>query len=165
MSDSGGTEGDQTNSKLENELTAQNQRGVVVIPTAFVNSAAIRGALNVGNVFQAICAGYLEGTAPAACGKCSGCPDIVSCVENGKCGHHAGSGGGVSKSFFATSMFLVVGAFTALAAWHYKRTRDEMRDQVRGILAEYMPLEDQDKGMNGSPMDFARGGATASLIS
>jgi hypothetical protein len=38
-----------------------------------------------------------------------------------------------------------------------------MREQVRGILAEYMPLEDQDDGT--SPMDFARRGGSASLIS
>jgi hypothetical protein len=66
--------------------------------------------------------------------------------------------------FFVSSMFIVVGAFAALGVWHYKRTRDEMREQVRGILAEYMPLEDHD-GMMGSPMDFANGGASRSLIS
>ena len=41
-----------------------------------------------------------------------------------------------------------------------------MREQVRGILAEYMPLEDSGDGaMNGSPMDFARGGGSTGLIS
>jgi hypothetical protein len=173
MVDSGGTEGDTTNSKLESELTAQTQRGVVVIPTAFVNTAAIRGALNVNNVFTAICSGYVDGTTPAACMTCGGCPDPISCVANGACmnGNARGSSGngGISTSFFMISMLLVVGFFTALGAWHYKRTRDDMREQVRGILAEYMPLEDNDLMMDsrkGSPMDFAHSnGVTASLIS
>ena len=68
------------------------------------------------------------------------------------------------------SMLTVVSLFTALGVWHYKRTREDMREQVRGILAEYMPLEDNEDGrMNGkigSPMDFAHGGGvTTSLIS
>jgi len=170
MVDSGGTTNDQTNSKLDYELSAQEQRGVVVIPTAFVNSAAIRGALNVNNIFTAICSGYLAGTTPAACQFCAGCVDPIQCVKKGRC-EAAGSnsnGGGVSSGFFAFSMLTVVAGFTALGAYQYKKTREDMRDQVRGILAEYMPLEDNDGGgsmMNGSPMDFAHGGATSSLIS
>ena len=67
-------------------------------------------------------------------------------------------------------MLAVVGAFGSIGVWHYNKTRNDMRDQVRGILAEYMPLEDQDGGggmMNGmmkSPMDFTQGGQTTSLI-
>ena len=173
MMDSGGTEGDQVNSKLQNELTAQEQRGVVVIPTAFVNSAAIRGALNVGNIFTAICAGYLDGTTPSACMYCAGCQNPITCVKNGRCdaGGGGGGGGGVSSGFFAFSMLTVVASFLVLGVYQYKRQRDEMRDQIRGILAEYVPLSDgNDSGMmNGSPMDFAQGfgqgGATTSLIS
>jgi hypothetical protein len=175
MTDSGGTESDRTNSKLDSELTAQTQRGVVVIPTAFVNTAAIRGALNVNNIFTAICSGYVDGTTPDACMTCAGCPDPIACVANGRCSAtsaHGSSGGGISTSFFVMSMFVVMGAFTALGVWHYKRTREDMREQVRGILAEYMPLEDND-AMGGSsmmskhsPMDFAHGGGvTTSLIS
>jgi hypothetical protein len=166
MEDSGGTEKDQTNSKLDNELSAQEQRGVVVIPTAFVNTAAIRGALTAGNMLTAICAGFSEGTMPVVCEKCMGCSDAVTCVDKGTCpaASGGGSGDGVSTHTFVTSMLLVVALFSALGVWHYKRTREEMRDQVRGILAEYMPLEDQD-AVGGSPMDFARGGAASSLIS
>ena len=67
-----------------------------------------------------------------------------------------------------TSMLFVVCVFGGLGAWHYKKTREDMREQVRGILAEYMPLEDQenDHGMmsQGSPMNFAMGGQKTSLI-
>jgi hypothetical protein len=56
-------------------------------------------------------------------------------------------------------------AFAGVGYWHYNKTRDDMREQVRGILAEYMPLEDQDGGGGGdgggNPMEFAmRGGNT-----
>ena len=51
---------------------------------------------------------------------------------------------------------------TPLKYGHYKKTKEDMREQVRGILAEYMPLEDQEDGT--SPMDFARRGGTQSLI-
>lgn len=42
MTDSGGLDTDTTNAKLEKEIQSQTQRGVVVIPTAFVNTAADR---------------------------------------------------------------------------------------------------------------------------
>lgn len=76
----------------------------------------------------------------------------------------SGKGGGVSTHTFFTSILFIIGGFGALAVWHYKKTRDEMRDQVRGILAEYMPLEDQDAAGGASsvnPMNFARPGATS----
>ena len=62
-------------------------------------------------------------------------------------------------------MMFVIGGFSALGVWHYKKMKDDMREQVRGILAEYMPLEDQDAMNGSSPMDFAQGGQTSSLIS
>lgn len=171
MSDSGGLDKDASNAKLDQEISSQTQRGVVVIPTAFVNTAAIRGSLSVSNVFGAICAGFAEGTVPEICQKCVKCHDVLGCVDQGYCSADASAmaaagGGGVSTHTFAFSMLFVIGIFSGLAVWHYKRTREEMRDQVRGILAEYMPLEDQDGvGGHGSPMDFARGGAATSLIS
>jgi len=64
-------------------------------------------------------------------------------------------------------MLFVIAVFGGLGAWHYKKTREDMREQVRGILAEYMPLEDQEtQGMmnQGSPMNFAMGGQKTSLI-
>jgi hypothetical protein len=164
MKDSGGLESDAPNAFLDLEITAQNARGVVVLPTAFVNTAAIRGALTVSNVFTAICAGYAAGTVPEICQKCVQCPDQAGCVASkGNCSAKGMNGGGVSTHTFTMSMLFVIVLFSGLGAWHYKKTREDMRDQVRGILAEYMPLEDQEAA--GSPMDFARRGGSASLIS
>lgn len=170
MRDSGGVDADTTNAKLESEIASQTQRGVVVIPTAFVNTAAIRGALTAANVFGAICSGFQDGTAPDVCDRCGRCPDAVGCIDKGYCSNSGSASSsstkGVSTHTFVTSMFMVCALFVGLGVWHYKKTREEMRDQVRGILAEYMPLEDQDGGGHGgSPMDFARGGAMTSLIS
>jgi hypothetical protein len=173
MKDSGGLDTDTTNAKLDKEIQSQTQRGVVVIPTAFVNTAAIRGKLTASNMFNAICSGFSEGTTPAVCTQCGKCADAVSCVKNGRCtsggGGSGSSSGGVSTHTFVTSLFVVCAAFVGVGVWHYKKTREEMRDHVRGILAEYMPLEDQGDGPGGfsigNPMDFARGGATTSLIS
>jgi hypothetical protein len=62
-----------------------------------------------------------------------------------------------------SSILAIVVAFGAAAFIHYRRTREEMREQVRGILAEYMPLEGDD-GHVGSPMDFARRGGSEHLM-
>jgi hypothetical protein len=177
MDSSGGVEDKgQTNQFLEWEMGNQTQNGVVVIPTAFVNAAAIRGALTSGNIFTAICSGFFKGTAPKAC-KCSGCADPATCIaDRYRCPHthsSSDSNAGVSTSFFMFSMLLVIAGFSAAGVWHYKRTKDDMREQVRGILAEYMPLEDNDGMMNGGPkmqafqMPYPHhdGGQTTSLIS
>jgi len=188
MADSGGTTKDAPNAFLDIEVNSQQQRGVVVVPTAFVNTAALRGALTANTVFEAICAGFAAGSQPDECKRCNTCHDPAGCIRNGgRCpggsssssSYSGGGGGSVStKSFFTTILF-IFGIFGAAGVWHYNKTRSDMRDQVRGILAEYMPLEDQDAGqgmmgslggggssmMGGSPMSFAgTGGATTSLI-
>jgi len=165
MKDSGGLEDDKPNQRLENEIAAQSERGVVVLPTAFVNTAAMRGQLSSATVFHAVCAGYAEGTTPAICEKCSTCADPIACVTKGTCkgGTSPAEDGTVSKNTFASSMLFVIALFSGVGYWHYNKTREDMREQVRGILAEYMPLEDQDE--SGDAMAFARGGGTTSLIS
>ena len=161
MENSGGLEKDATNSFLETELTAQSDLGVVIMPTTFVNGVAIRGSMTVSNVFQAICAGYEQGTKPHICDTCSQCGDPVKCVKHGHCTSAMGgatfaisegtTNGSVSRSGFYGWMFMVVGCFSAIGVWHYKKTKEDMREQVRGILAEYMPLEDQESGAVGGP--------------
>lgn len=162
INDSGGLEKDSPNTFLDLEMQAQVSRGVVILPTAFVNTVALRGGLSVETVFTAICNGYAEGTEPKICGQCTGCPDFDGCISNGKC--RGGKGGGVSMHTFMGSIIVIVIAFGAAAFLHYRRTREEMREQVRGILAEYMPLEGDD-GHVGSPMDFARRGGSEHLMS
>lgn len=165
MKDSGGLTANVSNAFLELEISSQTERGVVVLPTAFVNTAAIRGALTVNNVFDAICAGFADGTSPDICKKCQKCGDPEGCVKaKGVCkSGGGGSSGGVSTTTFIVTLFAVVGLFGGVYVWQYKKNKEEMRDQVRGILAEYMPLEDKDE--IGSPMDFAQRAGTTSLMS
>ncbi|CAB9508880.1 Vacuolar-sorting receptor 1 [Seminavis robusta] len=158
MQNSGGLEKDATNSFLESELKAQTDLGVVIMPTAFVNKVAIRGAMSVANVFQAVCAGFAAGSRPHICTMCSHCGDPAACVHHGHCTAHMGGGfmheslpkGSVSTHSFYGWMLFIVGCFSVAAAWHYKKSRDDMRQQVRTILADYMPLNDSDQ-MGGSP--------------
>jgi len=165
ISDSGGLTKDVPNVLLDVEIKAQNEQGVVILPSLFVNTAAMRGQLSAKSVFTALCAGYLQGTTPDICDKCSGCADTVQCVSaGGMCtsGTHASaSAGKVSTNTFGFTIIFLAAAFSGIGYWHYNKTRDDMREQVRGILAEYMPLEDQDDAAGGNPMEFAmRGGNT-----
>lgn len=161
MADSGGLDGDDVpNSLLDASLKARDAAGVFLVPSLFVNQAPVRGEISLSTVFKAICSGYATGSEPLVCKSCAHFQDVESCLKEGMGkggfdsfsaggGGNGGGGGGISKTFFTMSLFLVVGIFTGLGAWHYKKTRKEMRDQVRDILAEYMPLEDQEGGMNG----------------
>jgi len=148
MLDSGGLTNDSTNAFLEAELDAQRRRGVVVLPTAFVNTAAIRGALSSNTVFAAICAGFLDGTEPETCQTCGACPDKLGCVSSGKCSDSIGGGKGSGVSFktFTISLFAAAGMIGGVGYYYHQRSQRDMREQVRGILSEYMPLEDQDGG-------------------
>ena len=132
-----------------------------------VNGASIRGALNYGNVFKAICSGFLLGTAPSVCQLCSTCLDIMGCIDNNYCGSttssttssssYSGSStnayvassystgtqrGNVSYLSFVFTMLLLVGVLSSVSLVYYKRSQDEMRNHVRDVLAEYMPLQD-----------------------
>eukprot|EP00560_Eucampia_antarctica_P007971 CAMPEP_0197824116 /NCGR_PEP_ID=MMETSP1437-20131217/1419_1 /TAXON_ID=49252 ORGANISM="Eucampia antarctica, Strain CCMP1452" /NCGR_SAMPLE_ID=MMETSP1437 /ASSEMBLY_ACC=CAM_ASM_001096 /LENGTH=536 /DNA_ID=CAMNT_0043423625 /DNA_START=33 /DNA_END=1643 /DNA_ORIENTATION=- len=171
MHDSGGVTGDTTNQKLSDALETQTKQGIVVLPTAFVNTVPLRGALSASSVFNAICAGFLDGTQPDICLACAGCPNTVECVANNGCSSGiyakvARGKQGVSKRLFAFSLLSVCIVFGAAGYWHWKRTQEDMREQVRGILAEYMPLEGGDEDEATNPMEFAnKRGGLASLIS
>lgn len=167
MEDSGGLSENTPNSLLDREIDAAMRKGVVVLPTMFINSAPMRGALSTETVFGAVCAGFQSGSEPSICNTCSGCSDVTECVKKGVCKSNPSSStssGTVSKKTFGTTLLFMCALFGAAGYWHWRKTREEMRDQVRGILAEYMPLEGGDNE-NHNPMDFARSGGSASLIS
>jgi hypothetical protein len=173
MQDSGGTDLDNQNEKLDSELMSQEQRGVVIIPTAFVNGAAIRGSVMGGRVLTAICSSYSEGTTPAICSQCVSCPDPVVCESNGRCTNSSSSSNrstsssdiGVSMHTFASSMLLVIAGFAGSVMWQYKKTREDMRNEFREILAGYMLLEDNDMHMNTeSPIFSSLGEVQAEMI-
>ena len=95
---------------------------------------------------------------------CSHCGDVSGCVRHGHCTAKMGGAyhfdaapqGSVSKNSFYGWLFFVMAAFSVVGVWHYKKTRDDMREQVRTILADYMPLTDTEEGgRNGMQMQAA----------
>mmetsp|Transcript_23721 Transcript_23721/g.94074 ORF Transcript_23721/g.94074 Transcript_23721/m.94074 type:complete len:545 (+) Transcript_23721:65-1699(+) len=162
---SGGVEDNSgDNSMLDHEIKLKTENNIYVVPELIVNGKATWGALNVANVLSTICAGFSPGDEPQACE----CVDLAyaqteydQCLADARASLYVdpttGNGGSYgSKSSKKDSsdgelipwwgVFLLVVAIivTMLIAGlvYWKKTQQQMRDQVRGILAEYMPLED-----------------------
>jgi hypothetical protein len=151
MSDSGGLEQDSTNTLLEAELSNRQASGVGLIPSLFVNQAPVRGQLSFANTFKAICAGYAPGYEPSVCQKCMTCQDEEGCVTKGRCEGAAGiQSRGVSASTFVSAMGILTLVFGSLGFIQFRRQQRAMRDQVRGIIAEYMPVDENQKQMDNS---------------
>lgn len=158
MKDSGGLEGDVPNSFLDAEIKAKGEIGVVVVPSLYINNSVMRGKLKSSNVFKAVCSGFLQGTEPDICKTCTACSDndVVDCTSTGYCiaseinPSNKKSSGGVSTGQFVFSMFAITAAFGSVGYWQYKKSQRQMRDQVRGILAEYMPLDEDGKDADGA---------------
>jgi hypothetical protein len=145
MKESGGTEGDNENKYLENELKAKDTTGVVILPAAYVNGVSIRGALEFQTVFRAVCSGFAAGTVPDVCKQCQLCPDQLTCAEKRTCGELDRANASVSQSTFTYSLAIVVGVFSILGLIQWKRSQYAVRHQVRGIIAEYMPLDEENE--------------------
>lgn len=142
MADSGGVEDDVVNTQLESAIGAKAKSGAVVLPSLFVNNGPIRGELVFRNVFEALCAGYAQGSSPPICEQCQHCSDPEGCVTKGKCssGGDAAAGSVSSGEFFLSMLglsllFIVVGYIV------YTRQQQYMRNHIRGIMAEYMPID------------------------
>jgi hypothetical protein len=145
MQDSGGYTLDQTNTKLAGEIQYKDQLGVIIVPSVYVNNVVQRGAVTSNSVFNMICSGFLDGTQPEICQECMYTNDMHKCVNGGGSGNDSnggGSGGGVSSGGLVVALIFVIAGLLGAGFYYYKKTQREMRDQVRGILAEYMPLDD-----------------------
>jgi len=140
---SGGLTGNVRNVILDKILESKEAQGVVVLPQAFVNNAAIRGMLEFDTMFRAICAGYVKGSEPNICKTCLPCSDELGCVQQGSCPSNANAND-VSTPVFAASLLGLSLLFLCACMIQYRRTQKRLREQVRGIVAEYMPL-DEDK--------------------
>jgi hypothetical protein len=163
MNDSGGTTEDKANTILEEQIEKAKVMGVVVIPTAYVNDSAIRGKLAFSTLFTAVCSGFAENTVPPICGTCSSCSDQAACTINGFCSDKGSSANaGVAKSTFYATILALCSGFGILGFMHWRKTNQDMREHVKGILAEYMPLETDD-GEIGPAMDFARRTGTTEI--
>ena len=139
MDDSGGLEGDVEDTLLNAELLPQDTDGVVIMPSIFVNDAPLRGKMSTFEVFEAICSGYLVGSEPDSCKKCRTCDDVQTCVSTGRCpGDNSNT---VSIPVFMGTLFAVMVIFSVLGVVQWQRSQRQIRLQVRGIVAEYMPID------------------------
>lgn len=150
MAASGGLEDDVDNQLLEKQLLSKDKSGVVILPAMYVNRVSIRGSLEFPTVFKAICAGYSTGTTPAVCTACSTCNDQTQCLATGAC--DAGGPTGVSPVNMGAAMVGLATLFCALSYVQHRRYQSQMQAQVKGIIAEYMPLE-SDKPQNTAVSD------------
>jgi hypothetical protein len=154
LSAGGGFERDGRSQMMDNEVILQTNLGAMFLPAMYVNGAVVRGTATAENLFNAICSAYMEGTQPAICRQCSGCADVVACVEHGGCSVFLGNAksrdyfqqynreaGTVSTGTCAGTIVTVVILMSALFMIQRRRAQNQMSQQVRGILAEYVPLD------------------------
>jgi hypothetical protein len=141
MVESGGLVDNVNNTFFEKQKISIATAGVFLVPSLYVNQAPVRGALNFETTFKAICAGYAVGYEPEVCQTCSSCGDMKGCVGSGRCGG-SGDGQGVSLQFFTTSFLGLAMKFLVVGYIVFQRQQRAMQHQVRGIMAQYMPLDD-----------------------
>jgi hypothetical protein len=141
MQDAGGLEGDVANTILDKEISAKEVEGVVILPSLFVNNAPLRGAPKSAELFEAICAGFADGYEPHTCKKCNGCDDLAKCVSTGHCPGAVDSMDTVSFPVFVGTLAGVILCFGIGGIVQWQRSQRQMRTQVRGIMAEYMPID------------------------
>lgn len=141
MENSGGLEKDAVNSILLAELDALERDGVVVMPSVYVNNAPLRGAISTNEVFEAICSGYAIGSEPDICKTCKGCDSVETCVIIGHCRGSGVTADAVSFSTFSITVGGLIFCFGILGYVQWKRHQSQMHAEVRGIMAEYMPID------------------------
>jgi hypothetical protein len=133
-----------TSTLLAKEIADRKKYAIVIIPTIVVNGVVERGGLSQQAVLNTICAGFATGTAPTVCSCILGTAQAISdCVHNVHTnGVVPGSAGGVPMGTVVGVVAAVVLVMSLVGALAYRRAQTQMRQQVRNILAEYMPLDD-----------------------
>ena len=106
MADSGGYDRGSSNSntKLDEMVTAEVDDNVFIIPTLAINDVVYRGSLmcplpirrETCGVFSTICAGFAPESLPPQCG-CATSINIEDCNTPHNAGGNGGSGGGRSS--------------------------------------------------------------------
>mmetsp|Transcript_11701 Transcript_11701/g.15180 ORF Transcript_11701/g.15180 Transcript_11701/m.15180 type:complete len:605 (+) Transcript_11701:120-1934(+) len=135
----------------------KNQADMGIFTTAMiVNTRVIHFSLSSSLLAEVICAGFKEGTSPKVCecvSKVSNANDLAlckSCMETNDCdsvlsGSTTGSGKNQAGFSTGTVVFMLVtisSVFALLTFIYTRQQKRQMHDDVRNILAEYMPLEE-----------------------
>ena len=158
MRDSGGLEEDKPNTLFESSLADKESAGAFLIPSIFVNEAPIRGVLSFSTVFRAVCAGYAAGSEPIVCRSCANCHNEEQCVKDGKCTSGYDSTAymvtpGVSPTAFMGSLMVVSIVFVVAGYIIYRRQQRHMRNEILGIMQEYMPVDPHKVGASTAVSD------------
>lgn len=156
VSDSGGydlTGG--LNTLMDAEIEARVDKSIILLPTIIVNGVVERGGTRTAAVLSTICAGFAEHTEPAVCNcvnNLAGNTAVSQCVHalNGKTqpptpGPAKTPGEEESTVSTVVVLIIIISIVVIMASvgyWHHRRSQIQMRNQVRNILAEYMPLEE-----------------------
>ena len=142
---------------MDQAVEALDRENIVYVPECIVNGVVHYGSVDPPNILASICQGFPIQDRPPVC-DCASDPRYDDCVANNGAAP-ASSSSSSSKEpvvehdgmpWYGVLMLVVsivvVMLLAGLAYW--KRTQRQMRDQVRGILAEYMPMEDLGEALN-----------------
>lgn len=139
---------DVDNDMLTEELQEQAGLQLLRLPALYVDGVHARGRITGAAMLGMICAGYGIHDPPVVC-QCAtqAMAKVMDCVRAGSPEQMTekddkNQGYGFFAVFFMVTMIGAVMAMIGMA--YYRRSQRQMRDQVRSILAEYMPLDDQD---------------------
>lgn len=140
-----GLDVDEKNPLLEEELKEQTALQLLRLPALYVDGVHARGRVDPTSILGMICAGYGVHDPPEICSCANQAPmGLLECVKVGGISNAAIiGGGGYSFGSVLVIMLIVAGAVSSAGFVYWRRTQRHMREQVRSILAEYMPLEDQ----------------------
>ncbi|TMW56705.1 hypothetical protein Poli38472_006715 [Pythium oligandrum] len=141
-----GIDVDAVNPLLEEELKEQTALQLLRLPALYVDGVHARGRIDANSILGMICAGYGTHDPPEVCTCANQAAGVglVNCVKAGSISNAVNAaGGGFSFGSVLVIMMLVAGFVATAGFVYWRRTQRQMRDQVRSILAEYMPLEDQ----------------------
>jgi hypothetical protein len=157
MTDSGGLDDDNTNTLLEDMITEQDRSGVVALPALQVHGQVLDHTSSYG-LFESICRHFWTSntaSVPEMCETCGACPNVIGCLEKGKCvpfskdkhEHHSsgkGSGNGDKKKSKGGHGWTVFWLFSLAAmgggGWYYYKQQQEQNGREGGILNHYMQL-------------------------
>lgn len=137
----------EVNPLLEEELREQTALEILRLPALYVDGVHARGRIDLPNILHMICAGFGPHDPPAVC-TCGSqtMPTIMECIRSGgisKISLAGGSYSGMSFTSVLGLMIFICGTVAVAGYAYWRRTQSQMREQVRSILAEYMPMEDQ----------------------
>jgi hypothetical protein len=145
------------NDVLDQAVKALDRENIVYVPECIVNGVVHYGSVDPPTILASICQGFPLADRPPVC-DCAIDSRYNDCVARNGAAPVAGGGSSSKDPIIAHDgmpwygvlmlvvAIVVVMLLAGLAYW--KRTQRQMRDQVRGILAEYMPMEDLGEALN-----------------